>query len=523
LSETINPYVKVYLSLAFGTNEGLYPEIDKKYMKDRTYFYELSKNSEISKWSCFQSLSTKQEENVRKCIGILEDSFNNDPKNTMVMEWIKKGYKKVWNYARTHRVLSLTELFSIYLGKRKTYTLLELQNITSILVYLQDYGNLDTEWDHSDPQNHYMTEALENFTKPATRELHIKHFNKNIDEDAVQELRQQLHLDKYPYQSNIYILLENILRHEANELGLNEVFDDIASTNVKKRKLFKRGLSKYKVLVEKFFMVNGIHKFVGESMTISQDEINFILSFCANQIKELKLEEDVRDLFLISCLFFTIVIKEYRHAKALYLDQSQEDLHLSLQKQREELGKRQKQLEKKEINLSNEIKKLKDKNTTQAEEIKKLEKEVQRLHLLLDKEEDNTKELKSLRELLFNLDKMEETFINTVSHKEMINEIQQYKIVFIGGHINLHKKLKEQLPTIRFLDIDKLGTNLSFVDNYDFVIVDVNYLSHAFYYKLMSQIAKNNTALHYLTRKQNIEMIIEEIYGVCSNASGVKE
>jgi hypothetical protein len=506
-------YQIIYLALAFGTNEKLHSEIDKVYLKDRTYFYEKAKASELSKWSCFHSLSTKQEEYVRKCIGILEDTFTKPNYNEFIFDWVKKGYKVVWNYAKSNDVLSVTELFRKYLGKRQNYRLLEMQNLTSILVYLQDEGDFGTEWDHSDPQNHYMTEAFQNFITPATRDLNIKFYNKNKVHEGIANLKEKIYLDKH--YSHLYTVLDHILKVEADEMGINEIIEDIPAFNVNKRRLYNRGLSKYKVLWEKFFLVNGIHKFLGETVTISKEELDFVLAFCDQQIKEVDMDEELQSFFIITCLFFTILIKEYGTTKELYLDKSQEDFHLSMRKQQEMITKRERQLEKKEATFSREKEKLKDKNSALTNEIKHLEQEVKRLNQLLDAQENYKKEVTSLREMLFTLEKEEKDPF--IEHQMPIDEkaayVNQFSLAYFGGHVNLHQKLKEWIPSIRCFSVEKSGVDLSFVNHYDAIIIDVHYLSHSFYYKLMSYMNKNEAQLYYLTRKQNIEFVIDEIYG----------
>ena len=499
-----------YLAFIFGTKESMYPIIDRVYMKDKTYYYELTKKSDLAKWSCFQSLSVKQEEYSRKCIGILEHyNQSEQEEHKFIIDWIKKGYRNVWNYANTNKVISITGLFEKYLGKRKVFTLLEIQQITFALVYLQDEGNLGTEWDSSDPQNIYMREAFESFRLTATRELSVKFYKEKGNPAQLKDLKERFYIDKhYPL---VFNYLDNIVRKESDELNMREIIDDVTASKIRKRKLFSRGISQYKVLYEEFFMANGIHKFLAETITINEHELNFVLSFCQEKIKQLKMSEDVQNIFVISCLYFTILIKEYGDTKELYLDKSQVELHLTLKKQKEELQKREKQLERKEQNFTQNYQKLKDENAELCLKMKEMEQEIKRLHQIIDKSEDQSKELVGLREMLFKLDKVEEP-IQEVSLKEMAEKLLTYNLVFFGGHVNLHQKLKELLPNIRFLEVEKVGIDLSFVDRVDAVIIDVNYLSHSFYYKLMSQMKKNKTKLCYLTRKQNISFIIEEIY-----------
>ena len=57
-----------------------------------------------------------------------------------------------------------------------------------------------------------------------------------------------------------------------------------------------------------------------------------------------------------------------------------------------------------------------------------------------------------------------------------------------------------------------MGTDLSFLDNYSVVFVDVSHLSHSYYYKLTARMNKSSARLSFIIEKTNINIILKEMY-----------
>ncbi|MGV8984383.1 hypothetical protein, partial [Clostridium sp.] len=128
-----------YIVFALGTKEFIYPDIDIIYTKNSIEFYELYKISSLSKLQCFKSLSTLQEEYIRRVIGIIElCSKTND--NTQILNLIKKGYNFAYRYCASSDIFSLDKLFDFYKKRNPDPSLLEYQSLTSVMLYLYNIG-----------------------------------------------------------------------------------------------------------------------------------------------------------------------------------------------------------------------------------------------------------------------------------------------------------------------------------------------------------------------------------------------
>jgi hypothetical protein len=508
----INPqdFEKSYLALALGTKEFIYPDIDIIYKQSSLEYYELYKESSLSKLQCFKTLSSLQEEYIRKVIGIIElcDKCND---NKLILTLIKKGYNVVFRYCTSHETLSVSEVLDLYIKQTPNPTVLEIQNLTSVVVYLYDIG-YGMHWNNNDEINEITTESYLNFVHLSIRKDIDHYINRHISLDQVSKVKDKYFLNGKKIKLNR--ALGKIREYEAQKLGFGEDIDvsDVADVNYKRKQLATQGISKYYCAFERFLYANDFHPFFLDNLEFSDEEINYLIENCVGNQRYFKINDSEMDMYIISSLFLAMVIKEYRNTRDLYLDKSKEDLFLSLKKQKEDLGKQQQALEKQEKLLSDENFKLKQKNEQFKKEINELNLQIKKLNNTLKEKEDKEKELQSLREMLFKLEFSDDPFILNINIDNMIQALSKEKIVFVSGQVALLNKLKEVLPNIRCLDIDKLGADISFIDNYSSIFVDVNHLSHSFYYKLTARINKNKSKLCYITKKTNIELIINEMY-----------
>ncbi|MBU3161629.1 hypothetical protein KPL37_18185 [Clostridium frigoris] len=503
-------FTNSYLALALGSKEFIYNDIDKIYKNNRILYYELYKSSSLSKLKCYKSLNALQEEYVQKIIGIIEYScINND--TSVIYSLIKKGYNLVFRYYNSHELLSIHEVLNLYYKTSPNPPMLEIQNITSILVYLHTNGP-EKDWDTNDPLNDVMTQSYLDFINQTIYQDIKYSISKSVTSEQVTKIRSTFLLNRKDIKLNR--VFGEIRQNEASKLGFNKDLDasDYVAVNYRRKQLAKQGISKYISAYERLLCANQFHPFFLDVAEFSEVEIDYIVKNCIDNQSTSNIPDSEMNLYITSCLFFSILIKEYRKVRDLYLNKSKEDLFLSLKTQREEIGRREHSLEKKENLLTEEICRLKQVNGELRKVAKEHDIQLNRINNELKTAQSNDKELQSLREMLFKLDHTEEPHIHTLELEDMLNDLTQEKLVFISGQISLVAKLKELLPKARFLDIDKLSTDLSFLDNYSSVFVDVSHISHAYYYRLTTSMNKNSTKLCFITKKTNVNLIINEMY-----------
>ena len=129
------------------------------------------------------------------------------------------------------------------------------------------------------------------------------------------------------------------------------------------------------------------------------------------------------------------------------------------------------------------------------------------------------KELHALRDYVYSLHQQAatETFQGeSVTLKDtlptMVEAIQQEKVVIIGGHQDIHSQLKLQLGGYKYVHLDNLNADISFIKNCEYAFINTAYLSHALYEKVMKQIGKGNVKVCYLSDRTNTDLIVREIY-----------
>lgn len=176
-----------------------------------------------------------------------------------------------------------------------------------------------------------------------------------------------------------------------------------------------------------------------------------------------------------------------------------------------------KQYQDKLKNLESENKQLKERlasyNENEKEEIKKLKhehnKEIIRItrdkDALINKQLDiidelkaNKSELHNLREFIFSLSNDNVKELDESNHQiELTDIIKDKKIVCIGGHISLTRKLKVLYPMITFVS-KELINNSSVLNNADYIFFFTIWMNHIEYEIAMNYIEKHNCPFGYL-------------------------
>lgn len=169
--------------------------------------------------------------------------------------------------------------------------------------------------------------------------------------------------------------------------------------------------------------------------------------------------------------------------------------------------------------LEAEIKALKSKIKLQETEISSLREEnkkVKDLQEALEKEKqenaDDKKELAALRTFVHELDD-ENNESSRTSIDEMKRLLSSKKVTIIGGHQNLVNYLKQEFPDWTYTATEvRSDIPLSKLLNQDITIFCAEHICHAFYYKYLHMVRKNDLKIGYI-QGSNVEQIITQIYG----------
>ena len=149
----------------------------------------------------------------------------------------------------------------------------------------------------------------------------------------------------------------------------------------------------------------------------------------------------------------------------------------------------------------------------------------EQLQIVEQKGEAERSELAQLRETLYNLRGGES--LETGDSGPLVELPYQVKrrVVVYGGHDSWRKAVKPLLLGARFYDRDELA-DLNIVRNADVVWLQVNAMSHKYYYRIIDTARKNNIPVRYFgsasAQKCAVQLALDELHGRANPAVPVR-
>ncbi len=202
------------------------------------------------------------------------------------------------------------------------------------------------------------------------------------------------------------------------------------------------------------------------------------------------------------------------------------------QKQTEGLNKENKPIQTKGASpLPEEIKSLEEENETLKEKVAYLEQRLKRSQSQTEAQrqlyEQARDENKELQQILMDTEKQLQALekenagtseVNTSesplpSNEEILAMLGKEKVIFVGGHENWVKKLKQLLPEWEFVGRRGNMTTLEGLSHADEVFIYTDSLAHSLYNKVISVI-KRAEVPYYFVHSLNIDNLIREMYNV---------
>lgn len=498
--------------IAFGGNDLLHEEIDRIYNHDKLRFYGLYKNSSYFNCPVFSRYTIYNEEAMKKVAGILVHDAT-EKTNLYTYMLIKKGYRHVWNYIKGRKNI-VAEEFANYMIKRKG-GLLEISEYemlfdTVVLFFL--CTEEDIPLNLNSPYGETIIRALKQINLGCSSEM------KNYSSDAMEKYQEKVEALYLHYGIDFRkeITAENLLEKIINKDILNLVKEkDIYNTPLEARgDVFHYATSKYIGAFSGWVKSLGIDETdITRMCKLTRADVSEIfLEYFISQEKN-KIEEKNKNVFIMACLFIKVLTYEYKRTKDKYINNLHDDFFYDISKMKDDVERREKDIKEKEAEFVSAKDKLQQENCNLMEEIKRLQKQNETYKKELESIQNNNKEVFALREYLFSLQgAMSDVIIEEADMQKMIDIINAKKCVILGGSPNWLNKIKEVLPSVITITTDKLSLDMKFIDNAEFVMLNTATMSHAFYMKVMSKVAKANAKLVYLNSNSNIKMSIKNIY-----------
>lgn len=146
------------------------------------------------------------------------------------------------------------------------------------------------------------------------------------------------------------------------------------------------------------------------------------------------------------------------------------------------------------------------------EELRVLRKQLERVQEDLEEANKNKQELSALREYMYSLDNSQEVPAGP-SLEEMIDVIQQKRVVLVGGHPNWIKKVKDWIPSMKIIDAStKANPPYDAARTADMVFVFTYMLNHPAAWKCVEKAEEGKTKIVILGKEINDGLIIPSMY-----------
>ncbi|MGG0731608.1 hypothetical protein [Bacillus paramycoides] len=515
-----------FLIIALGTAKHAHDLIDSCYDEREQEYYEAYRRSEFYIPRLHNGYTVSNQERIKKVVGLLQWAIDNED-DTSIIKVMKKGYRMAYNYV---------------LQRKGSIILHEFLDDK----YRKNFAKNTYEDSYTFSQMHYISyvSVIMYNTIRQKKELVIHPMLKETLEDMVggDSMKFPITITEAVSDVEDHFKDEEII-NLFNEYGIalkqkNHVFEDIiGQLTDKEKKIFKKlhsedikqtdfddkvsrqGKMKFHSIFSAWVQYMGInYKDLKMNVVFSKEDIVRLFVIYKFFTKEFNIrDEKYKDVIIFSFLNFWAVSKEYEYTKNKYLEDIKEtyyeelsDIKNELLFQKEQLITKEKESQVKQQFVKQENKLLKKENEDLTKKIKRYEQQLQEV-------KNNSIELLALRELLFDLENKEENIQYThVSTECRYSDITRYlngkKCAIIGGHPDWQTKIKKDISSFVFINLDDKSRNLSFLNKMEAVFIKTSYLNHSIYYKVISAVNMSNVPIFYLNRTDNIEQTINEIY-----------
>ena len=516
--------IRYLFIIALGTNPKITSYVDEIYTVKELEYDEVYRQSGFYNDMGFQLYSVRYAKQLSQISGIVELAYKFNDFSTLKI-LIKRAFPAVYNASTNTSYLSHDRIIQVVtkIKPLKDHSEWELLSIYTVFVYLETMGNAKIEpyaktiflqfiFDHYSLLQSNMRLYQSRFDDDTDEEL------KNLTKNLLAEFNNK----KKVFNFNHYFD-QLIDKEHAHKLGI-DIFDINAYENISTEQLalsrdsvFKDGDTAsligaitHVLKIFGFFETMFIHE-LNEEET-KKFLFNVTNMFEANKLsrKGLKIED-----FIVICGFALSILKEYRSAREGYesaiTKEVYEKIRLSFANEIEK-AKTQKELLNKELaSLKYDSEVTKEYNSTLQKELKAMQKENERLQKIVEKQASIQREVVALRDHAYRSNDSYEDTESTISIEEMIKRFENDKIYVVGGHENWIKKMKERLPSVKFIPIDKTGS-LAQLKN-DGIKVVINTLSnnHANYKRVVSMLT-STSSLEYINSHVHVETSIKELY-----------
>jgi len=475
-----------FVAKAIGAKPKAYGVVDKWYNANKYKYYRAAIEDHFYRHEIVTGGCLLQVEYARKALGLMtffkQEESNSQETATYqsIIKIIKKAYPRAYQYMLKNNELSIEAYIRTMSQKNNGIKNKDISGLGDDLVVALYLAELQGKVIVKSPVymefvQKYLIQRIERASNIRGNTISIK----NIPPVLIEPLKC---LEEK-------VRKDNLTKEIANNLNYPHYKDDYWS-------------SKYKKLwdYEKLSSVD-----IYENTTVDEEMYQKLsLAYIVNELPDNEINlEDFRK-YMISGSIILRLIQAYNEAKESYFRNHKEVMYVEMETL--EMEKRRLHLESRNFEYKFECtvkqtekleKQFKDYEITKEKQIKRLEEE-------LAEAKKNQVELIALREMVF-AQKIEEEKIWEGRDYSYLKKVQ---VVFVGGHSNWQKKMKEFLPESIFIGADSVNFDLNLLKGT--IFINTTYIGHAMYYRVINSVTSSNCRLYYLNQV-NIDICLAKV------------
>lgn len=505
-----NGWMQESILVAIASRESTWKEINEEYEENQEQAILAYKKSPLYNSPLLNTLTTPIKILSIKLFSLYALQEEKGTGEEFIEKKIKNHFTRYVNYISGSTTFSWMSLISYIEEREPELTETDKHHIFIIVIYLlgdDPLPHMSNMYGKSILSNIIQNASVTAKTDEKFEQLRIQLKDKalsSLHETLGFKVRKTMKVDTLFGLHEEQILKKNLTNAERRAIARDNNYE----------KVYVYGLYRYFKPLTAIMRNMRLNDFnFMATVDITPDELTGIYAMFQAGVDLERLKEEEWEHYLTASILIIMLVKHYQQLSEFYMEsmQRKEDEVIKAQSEQENATAWKKD---KEV-LLQEKGELERKVQAQSDYIQELERKMKQMEQEREEEQSLKKEVVSLRNYAHqHQEEIPASDDNPVDEVNLLKEwADEHQAVVFGGHPNLVNKLKGELPSIEYRDVDTLNRDLDFLQNKEVVFLVTNYFNHPFYYKLMNELqGLPNTKLVYLSGYPNTERTMKEMW-----------
>lgn len=527
----------VSLSIALGVNDKIAEDIHQLFLENEmTYRSIIKEGKKAGELEYAKTFSLQYIYPIEKAYAIVVNTLQGKNTNAALKKLVKKGYPSLYrkieqaSHPLTKQDIDNKEGREVYV-KASSREIICSYGISAYFIAFEDA----TKFEHAAQLS--MNQYIEACIKDMQYELEMikevvdyKSYPPTEEERKMiaylyenYTVKKQFNLNTFSYSviSNIKTSAQKkIDNKEYLKLSPKEYSEFRRNQRQQVTESINKPIKRIVTLVDDILKRFGFHE-NQNTYRLSEKETKKLFILTAKYYQETRLASEPGieiEMILLGMVNALRMRKEYEEAQSLYFEATSVELETKMKERYEQkinsLEKEKMSLERKALNEAETIASLKEQLKNAKESIVVQEKELRKVSSWQENYEDLQQEAVALRNFSYDVSKKISKDVdipNEEAFSDMLTFLKNKRIIIVGGSVKWQKNLKEYLPDVTFIAIDKNNSYAALKAPGNITVINTLANKHANYRKLLSMRNKDNP-ICYFNVHTNMRLSIQSIY-----------